>query len=100
MNAPEPTILCPKCQSEIKLTETIAEPMVRATRARLEAEFAQERARLREETQRRANEEFGLRVVDLEQQLQASKQRLGQAQQAELAARRLRAEYEDKLKTV
>lgn len=36
----EPTINCPACKTEIKLTESLAEPMVKATRERYERRLA------------------------------------------------------------
>ena len=32
----EPTITCPSCKSEIKLTESLAAPLIAATRAQFE----------------------------------------------------------------
>jgi hypothetical protein len=32
MNAAEPTIICPKCKTEIKLTESLAAPLVESIR--------------------------------------------------------------------
>lgn len=97
---PEPTILCPKCQSVIRLTETIAAPLVSAMRTRMEQDFATERARLRGQLQVAAKEEVAVLVQDLEQRLADARSKLDTAQQAELSARRLRAEYEQKLANV
>lgn len=36
----EPTISCPSCQTEIKLTESLAAPLLQATRKELEAKIA------------------------------------------------------------
>lgn len=36
----EPTIICPKCGTEIKLTESLAAPLVAATRRELEEKIA------------------------------------------------------------
>jgi len=38
MNA-EPTIICPKCRTEIKLTESLAAPLVESIRLDYEARF-------------------------------------------------------------
>jgi len=37
----EPTIICPKCKSEIKLTESLAAPLVESTRLEFEKRLAQ-----------------------------------------------------------
>ena len=37
----EPTIQCPHCQTEIKLTESLAAPLIAATRAQYEAQLTQ-----------------------------------------------------------
>ena len=48
----QPTISCPKCQSEIKLTESLAAPLIEATRADYERKIAEqaEIVRQKEET--------------------------------------------------
>lgn len=40
--AAEPTIICPNCRSEIKLTESLAAPLIQATRQQYEAKLAQQ----------------------------------------------------------
>ncbi|WP_239650118.1 hypothetical protein [Methylocucumis oryzae] len=37
----EPTILCPKCTTEIRLTESLAAPLIAATRQQFEQQLAQ-----------------------------------------------------------
>jgi len=37
----EPTIICPQCKSEIKLTESLAAPLIEATRKQYEDQLAQ-----------------------------------------------------------
>jgi hypothetical protein len=37
----EPTILCPNCQHELKLTESLAAPLIQATRKQFEAKLAE-----------------------------------------------------------
>ena len=37
----EPTIICPKCKTEIKLTESLAEPLIESTRKQFEQQLAQ-----------------------------------------------------------
>jgi hypothetical protein len=38
---PEPTIICPKCKNEIKLTESLAAPLIESTRLDFEKRLAQ-----------------------------------------------------------
>lgn len=37
----EPTIVCPNCKTEIKLTESLAAPLIAATRQQFEQQLAQ-----------------------------------------------------------
>ena len=48
----EPTITCPNCKTEIKLTESLAAPLIEATRAKFEQQLAQKDSEIakREET--------------------------------------------------
>ena len=53
----EPTILCPRCHTEIKLTESLAAPLLEATRRDYEQRIAQKDADVtRKETDLRARE--------------------------------------------
>ena len=40
----EPTITCPKCQTEIKLTESLAGPLIESTRLKYEQQLAKKDA--------------------------------------------------------
>ena len=40
----EPTIICPNCKTEIKLTESLAAPLIEATRQQYEQKIAQKEA--------------------------------------------------------
>jgi hypothetical protein len=42
----EPTIICPKCKSEIRLTESLAAPLIQAIRAQYEQRIAQKESHL------------------------------------------------------
>ena len=42
----EPTITCPKCKSEIKLTESLAAPLIEATRLQFEHTIAEKEAQI------------------------------------------------------
>ena len=37
----EPTIICPNCKTEIKLTESLAGPLIESTRKQFERQLAQ-----------------------------------------------------------
>jgi hypothetical protein len=63
----EPTIHCPKCHSEIPLTESLAAPLVEATRREFETRLAQKEA---EAAQREAA------MAEREQALAAERERL------------------------
>jgi hypothetical protein len=78
----EPTITCPKCKTEIRLTESLAAPLIEATRQQFEAKLAQKD---REISQR----EQVLR--DKERQVSEAKRTLEQ-QVADQVAEQLRAE--------
>ena len=41
MSVTEPTIICPQCKTEIKLTESLAAPLIEATRQDYEKRLAQ-----------------------------------------------------------
>jgi len=42
----EPTITCPNCQSEVKLTESLAAPLIEATRLQFEHKIAEKKAEI------------------------------------------------------
>ena len=44
MNGTEPTIICPKCKAEIKITESLAAPLVDAIRRDYESRLARKDA--------------------------------------------------------
>jgi hypothetical protein len=62
----EPTITCPKCRAEIKLTESLAAPIIEATREKYRQHFHAREAALQQQQQEiaRAREEFERRVED------------------------------------
>jgi hypothetical protein len=70
----EPTIICPSCRAEIKLTESLAAPLIEATRKQYEQQLAQKDANI-------AKREAAI----LEQQAEIEKAR--KAIEAEVAAR-------------
>lgn len=51
MATPEPTITCPNCKAEIRLTESLAAPLVEATKLKYEQRIADAEESMREKTQ-------------------------------------------------
>ena len=69
----EPTIICPSCKTEIKLTESLAAPLIESTRRDYEKRLAQKDAdtakreteiRLREEAITKEKEQFDEQVAE------------------------------------
>ena len=91
----EPTIVCPKCGSEIRLTESLAAPLIAATRRQFEEQRVfvfeqQRRARLAVEASKKAQlanaaemEEKVRELTELREVLKTRNEKLAQAQQAE-----------------
>jgi len=63
----EPTIICPKCKTEIKLTESLAAPLIESTRQQFEQQLAQKDSDIAQREQA---------VRDKEMQLAETKTRL------------------------
>ena len=117
----EPTVTCPKCGTEVKLTETLAAPMVAAVRADYEARIQrqdeaslaiQRRVSEREQEVERtiaervasvrvrdradAAAEVAQQLADLECQLLQQRVKLGEAQQAQAQALRKERDLEER----
>lgn len=67
----EPTITCPKCHAEIRLTESLAAPLIEATRLQFEAQLSQKDAEVarREQTLREERKQLADAKHTLEQQV-------------------------------
>lgn len=67
----EPTIICPNCKTEIKLTESLAAPLIEATRKDFERRLAQKDADVarREETLRNREEEISKAQQKIDEQV-------------------------------
>lgn len=78
----EPTIVCPSCKTEIKLTESLAAPLLAATRKQFEQQLAQKDSDI-------AAREQAMR--DKEKQLAEDKRKLDE-QVADQVAAQLKAE--------
>ncbi len=67
----EPTILCPQCRTEIKLTESLAAPLIEGARLELEERFAAQQTSLgeREKALQASEAAIRERQAALEQEL-------------------------------
>src|SRR5262249_23708144 len=101
----EPTIICPSCSAEIKLTESLAAPLIRATREEYEAKIACKDAEL---SGREAQLEAELGAVEesrrsidkqVREKLTAGRAAIA-AEEAEKAAAALAADLQSKSKAV
>jgi hypothetical protein len=98
----EPTIVCPKCSNEIRLTESLAAPLVAATRLEFEQRLKSERARVAAEESTKARlasaAEMDARVRELgelQEVLKARNEKLALAQQAEARLIKKQRELDD-----
>jgi hypothetical protein len=69
----EPTIICPNCQTEIKLTESLAAPLIESTKKQYEQRIAQKEAEVlkREATLRQQQEALTKAQESLDEQVAA-----------------------------
>jgi hypothetical protein len=79
---PEPTIICPKCKTEIPLTESLAAPLLEVTRKQYERKLSQKDKEIEQ------REEI---LRDKEKKIAEARRRLGQ-QVAEQVNEQLKAE--------
>jgi hypothetical protein len=94
----EPTIMCPSCRTEIRLTESLAAPLIAATRAQFELQLSQKDAQILQREQAVRDQQRGLeqQVADrVEEQLKGERTRLI-AQEARKARLVTAAELEAK----
>src|SRR3984957_20168858 len=91
----EPTIVCPKCNNEIRLTESLAAPLIAATRQQFERQLSEKDRQLSEKDAAIARREQGVRererqVVegrrDLEQQVETQVEAQLKLERARVAA--------------
>ncbi len=76
----EPILICPRCQNEIRLTESLAAPLIEAERRRLESAWEERRTALEREAQTQSH---ALREAQSKLAAQAEQQRLADAQLAQ-----------------
>jgi hypothetical protein len=101
----DPTITCPSCSTEIKLTESLAAPLIRATREEYEAKIARKDAELsKREDQLRADLdaiEEAKRSIDEQVREKLAAGRAGiAAEEAKKATAALAADLQSKSKAV
>ncbi len=75
----EPTVVCPNCRTEIRLTESLAAPLIAATRAQFELQLSQKDAQIlqREQAVREQQRALEQQVADrVEEQLKVERTRL------------------------
>jgi hypothetical protein len=109
----EPTIICPKCGSEIRLTESLAAPLIAATRLQFEqrladkdaevaAQLKAERARLAAEESKKARLESAAELetkarelAELQEVLKLRNAKLAEAQAAQAQILKKQRELDD-----
>ena len=67
----EPTIICPNCQHELKLTESIAAPLIQKSRQQFEQRLAQKDQEIskREAFVCPSSDKYGILASDIEEAL-------------------------------
>jgi hypothetical protein len=109
----EPTIICPNCKTEIRLTESLAAPLIAATREQFEQQPSQKDEEIakreleltvekrvqeglgdvREKTKREAEEGLKLKVMEKDQTIASMQQTIEELKQkAEQGSQQLRGE--------
>ena len=98
----EPTIICPSCKKEIKLTESLTAPVIEATRREMEQSLIHERKKIKEEEVQKAkqviatdmNEKNAL-ILDLESSIKTKNKKLEDAQKSQAEVLRKQRELDD-----
>lgn len=101
-HATDPTITCPNCKSEVRLTESLAAPLVEATRAQYEAKLQSERSAIAKAEAEKARlalkadiDQKAKDLADLKEVLAERDRKLGEAQQAQAEAIKKQRELDD-----
>jgi len=101
-NMNEPTIVCPNCNSEIRLTESLAAPLIAATRRQFEQQLQTERVRMSAEESTKAKQasaaELQAKVrelAELQELLQSRNEKLALAQRAQAELIKKQRELDD-----
>lgn len=98
----DPTITCPQCRAEIHLTESLAAPLVEATRAHYEARLLEERGQIAAAEARKAKlamaaelEQKAKDLAELNGVLAERDKKLAEAQKAQAEALKKQRELDD-----
>jgi hypothetical protein len=98
----DPKITCPHCKAEVRLTESLAAPLVEATRAQYEAKLQAERAAIAKAATEKARlameadlDQKAKDVADLKDLLAARDVKLAEAQKAQADALKKQRELDD-----
>ncbi|MCS1412231.1 MAG: hypothetical protein M2R45_05436 [Verrucomicrobia subdivision 3 bacterium] len=99
----EPTITCPKCKEEIKLTESLAAPLIKAKEHEYEERLQKERATIAAEEEKKAKlflatdlAQTAKENTDLKKVLKHSNEKLAEAQKAQTDFLREQRKLKDK----
>ena len=98
----DPTIICPHCKAEVRLTESLAAPLVEATREQYEAKLRAERLAIAAAESKKAKlemagelEQRAKDLTDLKTVLGEQDRKLAEAQLAQADAMRKQRELDD-----
>jgi hypothetical protein len=98
----EPTITCPNCKSEIKLTESLAAPLIESTRRQYEEKLTAERQTIAQDEAKKARRLLGAdldkqakEMAELQEVLADRDTKLGEAQKAQAELIRKQRELDD-----
>ena len=101
-NPSDPTITCPHCKTEVRLTESLAAPIVEATRAQYEAKLQAERGAIAKAEAEKARlalkadiDEKAKDLADLKGVLADRDAKLVEAQKAQTEALKKQRELDD-----
>lgn len=98
----EPTVICPSCKTEFALTESLAAPLVEATRREFEARLVAEREKIAGEEALKARAAIDAEldgkqseIATLQDQLKQRNEKVAELQKAQAELARQRQELED-----
>lgn len=98
----DPTIICPNCKAEIKLTESLAAPLLNATRQEYDKQLQEQRASIAADEAKKARallgadlEAKGNELADLREVLKQRDEKLAEAQKAQAELIRKQRELDD-----
>jgi hypothetical protein len=92
------TIVCPKCGTEIELSEAISNQYKKELEKEIEQKYKNEQIQLKEKTEKELVEKFELELLDLKSQLTEKEGKLKKASEEELALRKRVRMVEEKEK--